>query len=239
MKIQKALLIVLILLLLLLVGKAISMLGANLNFYQASKLQEHWLKTGKLANKQQYTNALEAIESANSKHPNNPEYIVTQGLILEWAGISDLFTEQEQQQNLLLAKQYYLKATELRPTWSVTWANLAILKWRLNEIDQALIDYLMQAEKFGKNTVDVQKSWVEVGLFLYQNKSKYTPQIMTGLRSHLQFMLQDHRVKIRRSAINIVKRHGAERLVCKWIRTYDFDTTSQQKALCNKASAPF
>ena len=232
MKIQKILLIASIPLLLFLTSKAISMLAANLNFHQTNQIQKHWLKKGKVTNKQEYTKALDAISLANEQHPNNPEYLVTQALVLEWAGISRLFTASEQKSNLLLAKKYYLNATQLRPTWSVTWASLAILKWRLNEIDQNLVDYLIQAEYYGKNTHAVQKAWVDLGLFLYLKKSPLTPKIIAGLRRHLQSMLKDDRANIRTSAINIVNRHKAQRLVCKWIRTYDFDTRSLQKSLC-------
>jgi hypothetical protein len=232
MNVQKPLLIVFILLLLFLTTQAISKLSANLNFYHTFQLKELWLKNAELPNKLQYVKALNAIELANEYHPKNPEYLITQGLILEWAGVSKLFSEQEQNNNLLLAKAYYIKATNLRPTWAVTWANLAVLKWRLNEIDQTLINYLIQANKYGKNVTEVRKIWVDVGLFLYQNKSPYSSQVIRGLRQHLKLMLQDDRVQIRKSAVSIVKRHNAERFVCKWIRTYSFDTTWQQKALC-------
>lgn len=232
MKVQKLFIILFIIFLLFLTGKAITMLSANLSFYHTFQLKELWKKNQELTNKKQYIKALTAIDAANKKHPNNPQYLVTQGLVLEWGGISELFSKQDQQQNLINAKQYYLKATILRPTWPVTWSTLAMLKWRLNEIDQELIEYLLKADKYGKNIIDVRQTWVDIGLFLYQSKSSYSPLIIKGLRRHTQLMLLDHQPWVRRSAIKIIRRHNAEDRVCKWVRTYRDDTSRQQKALC-------
>ncbi|MBU2892255.1 VpsP family polysaccharide biosynthesis protein [Colwellia sp. D2M02] len=229
---QKTLLTLLFFVLLYLAAQAVTMLNANLHYYKAFQLKELWLKNKTLSEKSQYLTAISAINNANSKHPNNPHYLVTQGLILEWGGISSIFSPSEQKSNLVEAKKYYLKALELRPTWPVTWATLAILKWRLNEIDQELINYLHQADKYGSNIIEVHQAWVDIGFYLYQNKSPYTAQIMSGLRRHLQLMLQDKQPWVRRSAISIIKRHHKEALVCKWLLTYSFDTSEQQRAIC-------
>jgi hypothetical protein len=126
----------------------------------------------------------------------------------------------------------------LRPTWPVTWATLATLKWRLGEIDQDLIEYLKQANKYGNTTLAVREAWLDIGLYLYLNKSPYTAQIMKGLREHFEFMIRDshksNSYAIKYSAINIIKRHNAQRIACKWLRTYDFDTTWHQQQLCKK-----
>lgn len=218
--------------LILLCYQAVRMTSANLNFYQAFQLKELWFKNNELTSKSQYDDALRSIDRANKLHPNNPQYLITQGLVLEWGGISDIFSEKDKIQNLQLAKGYYLRAVELRPTWPVTWATLAILKWRLNEIDQSLIDYLQQADKFGQHTLDVHNAWVDVGFYLYMNKSPYTVQIMKKLRVHLELMLKDDRMSIRQSAVNIIKRHNAQRQVCKWLASYKFDTVWHQTKLC-------
>ncbi len=218
--------------LVLLCYQAIKMVSANLSFYQTFQLKELWLKNETLADISQYKTALQAIEDSNNTHKNNPHYLITQGLVLEWGGISDIFSNKEQQQKLLLAKEYYLDAVALRPTWPVTWATLAILKWRLNEIDQSLVDYLKLADKYGPHTLAVQQAWLDVGFFLYKNKSPYTVQIIKGLRHHLNLMLKDSRINVRKSAIAIIKRHNAQKQACNWLSTYDFDTTWHKANLC-------
>lgn len=232
-KIQKVILMVSMTILAFLCYKSAKMVSANLNYYQTYQLKEFWLKNQKLTNTVQYQSALQAIDYANDTHKNHPEYLITQGLVLEWGGISDLFSIEEQKEQLRLAKTYYLQAVLLRPTWPVTWATLAILKWRLNEIDQSLVDYLKLAEKFGKHTTEVHQAWVDVGFYLYKSKSPYTVQIIQGLREHLRLMLQDERSTIRHSAVAIIKRHQAQKQACNWLSTYKFDTSWHKTTLCD------
>jgi len=232
-KAQKALLITCAVLLMFLGYQAVKMLNANLSFYQTFQLKELWLKNNTLTDTSQYQIALQAINNANNAHQNNPHYLITQGLVLEWGGISDIFSKEERQQKLRLAKDYYLQAVALRPTWPVTWATLAILKWRLNEIDQSLVDYLKQADKYGAHTLDVHHAWVDVGFYLYKSKSLYTVQIIQGLRRHLKLMLKDDRITVRKSAVAMIKRHTAEKQACNWLSTYEFDTSWHKTALCS------
>ena len=229
---QKAVLAICVFVLILLCYQAIKMTGANLSFYKTFQLKELWFKNNELTSKSQYETALHAINYSNNAHPNNPQYLITQGLVLEWGGISDILSEQEKEQNLRLAKRYYLHSVELRPTWPVTWATLAILKWRLNEIDQSLVDYLKLAHRYGKHTLDVHHAWVDVGFYLYKSKSPYTVQIIKDLRYHLELMLKDERITVRKSAIKIIKRHNAQRQACNWLANYAFDTTWHQAKLC-------
>ncbi len=214
---QKTLLIVLSITLIIACYPAIKMTGANLQFYKASQLQAHWLKNNSLTNKPQYLTAVNAISNANAAHLNNPRYLAEQGLIHEWAGISAIFNKDDQQKNLLAAKHFYLKAVELRPTWPTTWASLALLKWRLNEMDQELIHYLIQADKFGANMDDVHNAWLDIGLYLYKSKSQYTVQIIKKLRSHLKTIASNSRPFYRNKAISIIKRHNAQKQACMWL----------------------
>lgn len=210
------------------------MLGANLNFYQAFQLEKRWKTNQSLNSVEQFEQALSAINQANLSHKNNSHYLITQGLIYEWGGISDVFEQSKQRELLLQAKQRYLQAVELRPTWPVTWATLAILKWRLKEIDEEMISFLQQADRYGSNTPEVRRAWLNVGFYIYKSKSAYTTQIIKGLRKHLELSMADNRQKIRQSTLSIVKRHNAESLLCSWSAHYDFDTSWYDKALCQK-----
>ena len=212
--------------------QALKMLSANLNFYQAFQLEKNWQKNESLSSVTQFEQALKEIEQSNRSHPNNPHYLITQGLIYEWGGISKEFDEKKQRELLLQAKRYYLNAVALRPTWPVTWATLAVLKWRLEEIDQEMINFLKQADKYGQHTQEVSRAWLDVGFYVYKNKSVYTPQIIEGLRKHLKLSMADKRQGIRQSTLSIVKRHNAGLLLCSWSINYSFDTSWYDKALC-------
>jgi len=229
---KKAVLIFCSILLIFLGYQAFKMLSANLNFYQAFQVEKIWKKNKSVSSAAQFEQALNNIEQSNMSHPNNPRYLVSQGLIYEWGGISKEFDEKKQKELLLQAKNHYLQAVALRPTWPVTWSALAVLKWRLEEIDQEMIDFLEQADKFGQNTEVVHRAWLDVGFYIYKSKSIYSPQIITGLRKHLKLSMADTRRKIRRSTLAIVKRHNAELLLCSWSSNYSFDTSWYDKALC-------
>lgn len=212
--------------------QAFKMLGANLHFYQAFQIEKIWQKKESLSSVSQFEQALNKIEQSNLLHSDNPRYLVSQGLIYEWGGISKEFDKKKQKELLLQAKRNYLHAVELRPTWPVTWAALAVLKWRLEEIDQEMIDYLNQADKFGQYTEVVNRAWLDVGFYVYKSKSIYSAQIITGLRKHLKLSMADPRQKIRESTLAIVKRHNAEVLLCSWSINYSFDTSWYDKSLC-------
>jgi tetratricopeptide (TPR) repeat protein len=229
---KKIILIFCFFLLIFLGYQAIKMLSANLSFYQAFQLENNWQKNKSLSSATQFEQALKEIEQSNLSHPNNPHYLVTQGEIYEWGGISDEFDENKQRELLLQAKRYYLNAVELRPTWPFTWATLAVLKWRLEEIDQEMINFLKQADKYGQHTAGVSRAWLDVGFYIYKNKSVFTPQIIAGLRKHLKISMADIRPEIRRSTLSIVKRHNASLLLCSWSINYSFDTSWYDKALC-------
>lgn len=231
-QLKKTILIFCIFSLMYLGYQSVKMFSANLKFYQAFQLEKSWQKSESLSSVTQFEQALKAIDQSNDSHPNNPHYLITQGLIYEWGGISKSFDEKKQSDLLLHAKLYYLKAVELRPTWPVTWATLAVLKWRLEEIDQEMIDFLKQADKYGQHTEEVSRAWLDVGFYIYKNKSVYTPQIIDGLRKHLKLSMADKRQIIRQSTLSIVKRHNAEPLLCSWSINYDFDISWYTKAFC-------
>jgi len=226
----KSILIFTLLLLIFLAYQATKMLAANLNFYQAFQLEKNWQENKSLTSSVQFEQALSSIKQSNLSHTNNPHYLITQGLIYEWGGISEVFDNKKQRELLLQAKQYYLTAVKLRPTWPITWATLAILKWRLKEVDQEMINFLKQADKYGRHTPEVNLAWLDVGLYLYKSKSVYSSQIINGLRVHTELMIK---APLNRAiVVNNLRRHNAIGLVCRWLINYNFDTSWYQEKVC-------
>ncbi|WP_448212796.1 VpsP family polysaccharide biosynthesis protein [Colwellia sp. MEBiC06753] len=186
---------------------------ANLRYRTAYNLIEKWRLNTELPSDEELNLAYEQIQQANALHPKNPHYLITKGLVLEWYGIAhqDLTRWQE-------AKLYYLQATALRPTWPVTWATLAILKWRLEEIDQQLLEYLTRANQFGPARLEVHEAWIEIGFHLYRTRHPLTAKVITAVRSHLNAMLSSTDPERRQSAIHIIERHAMFKQVCSWIQ---------------------
>ncbi|REL31955.1 VpsP family polysaccharide biosynthesis protein [Thalassotalea euphylliae] len=218
---RKAGLVVLSLLLLLMAWQAIQIGRANLSYLAAHNAAEYWRKEKLTPSQESLQSALMSAQKANSIDPNNPHYLLTEALIWEWQGIT-----LNQIEDFSKAKLLYLEATQYRPTWPVTWATLAILKWRLNEFDEEMLYFLYQAERFGPNRKEVHEAWLEIGLHLYQQKHQYTAKLIKPIRKHLRAMLGSHDKEYHRSAVNIIERHQAQRLACSWIQ-YDVNLAEQ------------
>lgn len=115
---------------------------------------------------QSYQNAQQSIDKAISLH-ELPQYLEGKAQLLEW-GVR-LGIETDKAKTLYKANDLYLQSVQLRPTWPTTWAALALNKWHLQEFDQALITYLLNAHKFGKNKPEVKLLWQQLGTFLAQS----------------------------------------------------------------------
>lgn len=206
---------------------------ANLKFYSVHQTLAYWQKNNKVTDQEEFEHTVKLINQATNLHPDNPKYLITQGLVYEWGGIdADSIGLASSVQYFKSAEQSYLKAIELRPTWPGTWATLAILKWRLNEIDQQLIDYLLLADKFGEHNEQVQDAWLEVGFYLYKSKSRYTAKIIKGLRKHLRSMIEDTRSDRNYTAKQIIERHKVESLACNWITSFNLESRQKVSQVC-------
>ena len=234
---KKIVMIFLSLFLLFLTWQSLKMGKANLNFYAAHQIVESWMENRVLTDPAQYQRALTSINDSNESHPANSHYLLTQGRIYEWGGTSKIFTdENEKKQHLLNAKKYYLEAVKLRPTWPGTWATLAILKWRLGEIDQQFVDFLLQADKFGQHIPEVNQAWLEIGFYLYQSENKLSVQIIKGLKKHLNIMFNDLRPGSKKLAMDIIKRHNAQKYACSWLNNNENFVGNYKSKICKVAN---
>ncbi|WNC69635.1 hypothetical protein RI845_05665 [Thalassotalea nanhaiensis] len=119
--------------------------------------------------RQSYQNALKSIDKAIALH-RLPQYIESKAQLLEW-GVR-LGIESNKVKTLHQANALYLQSVRLRPTWPTTWAALALNKWHLQEFDQEMITYLLNAHKFGKNKPEVKQLWQQLGYALADSENK-------------------------------------------------------------------
>ena len=116
-----------------------------------------------------YKNALSTIGTAINLH-NNPQYLEKKAQIIEWGVRLKL----EPLTALYQANNLYIESITLRPTWAPTWAALALNKWHLQEFDQDMLHYLVNAYHFGKNSPEVKQVWKAVTpILLDSNLNKY------------------------------------------------------------------
>ena len=80
-----------------------------------------------------------AISTANFLHSSNPLFINLTGLIKEWETKPNF----DLQDRLGQLKESYIQDTKIKPIWPVTWANLAIVKWHLQEFDEDFYNLVM------------------------------------------------------------------------------------------------
>jgi hypothetical protein len=126
-----------------------------------------------------------------------------------------------------MAKQYYLQATQLRPSWAVTWASLVMVKWRLQEFDQEMLGFLANADKFGPFKPEVHILYSQLGLALYKNNNRLLIIIRPVFERHLALGMRNR--KSRQTVINTINNNGLNRQVCRWLRFEPKSTTSPLK----------
>lgn len=193
--------------------------SASLSFYRVKNILTEWQSEGNQQSEQQYLLAKNAIQSALHSHPNNPLYVDIIAQIYEWGAIAEY---EDNKEALAQAKQYYTKATQLRPSWPVTWASLAMIKWRSQEFDDELLDYLNQANHFGPLKPEVHILFSELGLALYKNNHPLLLKIRPLFYQHLALGLRNP--VSRKLVVASINQSGLDKQVCRWLRNEPEET---------------
>lgn len=187
--------------------------SASLSFYRVKNILEEWQTEGNQQSEQQYLLAKNAIISAIDSHPDNPLYVDIMAQIYEWGAIAEY---EDNTEALKQAKYYYLKATQLRPSWPVTWASLAMIKWRSQEFDDEMLEYLHQATKLGPLKPEVHILYSELGLALYKNNHPLLLKIRPLFYRHLALGLRNP--SSRPLVVASINQSGLDKQVCRWLR---------------------
>jgi hypothetical protein len=197
---------------------------ASIEFYRVNNILSLWQTNEEQQSEVQYLLAKNGMLSAIKKHPNHPLYIDTMAQIYEWGSIAGY---EDSKKALATAKQYYLQATQLRPSWAVTWASLVMVKWRLQEFDQEMLSFLANADKFGPFKPEVHILYSQLGLALYKNNNPLLIIIRPVFERHLALGMRNR--KSIQTVINTINNNGLNRQVCRWLRFEPKSTTSPLK----------
>jgi hypothetical protein len=209
-KINRWYLIPAIILLAFLAIKAGSLGLANLQVIKAENIFAVWDKTHKVTSVEQWQEAFDAIARSQSLHPNNPHNFTLKARLYERRGLSE-FTENASEDFHRALKLHY-QAAKLRPLWPYTWAEMAGLKIRLNEVDGDLAFYIERAMATGPYTDKVHEVVVAYGLARLA-ANPFEP--VEGFKVHVLRGLQNpHTGKWVRTTIEL---NGREVMVCRWI----------------------
>ena len=189
---------------------------ASLNFYVVKNTLSSWQSDRSTLTEQSYDKAKAEISQARERHPSHPLYFELSAEIYEWGAITGY---ENKSIALKQAKRLYMKAAGMRPTWPVTYASLAMNKWRSNEFDQELINYLRLADKYGPKKAEVNILFVEMGLALYQSNHPFYAHLRPTLKQRLSQGARN--AQSRERVIAAIQRHKAKRTVCRWLGDSD------------------
>lgn len=209
--------LVLILLLITTIGlyNAIRFGAAALDYYFVRNAIELWQKDANQQTSEKYNAAKEAINSAEFKHSSHPLYADLSGQLAEWGVIAGY----ESEDALLNAKADYLRATQLRPSWPVTWGSLALIKWRLQEFDDEMLKYLNMADQMGGQKPEVHVLFSELGTALYQANHPFYVNIREQTQQRLIDGLRNRESRAR--VIQAIEKNNAMELACIWSSRID------------------
>lgn len=223
--INKYYLIPALLLLTYLAIKAGSLGLANLQIIKAENIFAQWAVKGQVSTVEQWRKAYAAVERSLSLHPGNPHNFTLQARLFEWRGLSE--SSDDSQSDFHRALELHQRAAELRPLWPYTWAEMAALKIRLNEIDEQLTVYIERAQATGPYTDKVHEVVVAYGLVLmaadpFSKIAGFKEQTLRGLQN-------PHSTKRVRE---LIEQNGRDALVCRWITQANED--QKDAGMCNK-----
>ncbi|GLR72873.1 VpsP family polysaccharide biosynthesis protein [Agaribacter marinus] len=183
---------------------------ANIDFYFVKNSIDEWRAEQTVQSKESFVSTVDAISSARHKHATHPLYWDMTGQVVEWGVVNGYLTHSQ----LDNAEKLYLKATTLRPAWPVTWASLAMVKWRKRQLDEQFSTYLDNANRLGTMKPEVHVAYAKIGLALYLANHPFFNKIrgivikrlMSGLRHPAS----------RQEILNYIIKYNHMRTVCRW-----------------------
>ena len=135
-----------------------------------------WQKLKKIADEEMWTEVEWALQLATSIDEANADYHNDLGRLYEYTASTNMFTDRKNSELRHRALYSFRKSLELRPDWPVAWANLALIKYSLQNIDDEFEKALTTAVQQGVALSDVQKIVTEAGIANWQVLSKHTRQ---------------------------------------------------------------
>jgi len=185
--------------------------AASLDYYHVRNAIEQWQDSGELDNIEHYLSVKNAIQTARALHKSNPLYMDLSGQVIEWGVISGF----ESDIQLLNAKQDYLAASKVRPLWPSTWANLAMIKWRLQEFDDEMLTFLRKANNYGSQTPEVHMLFSRLGVSLYKSNHPMYTEFKDAIRNHIRLGLRNE--NLNQELVDYITLSNALGDVCRWL----------------------
>jgi len=139
--------------------------------------------------------SFEQLESLETKtlyaiklRPDNGEYREYLGRLYYLKAIQHTDSPHLFFDNIQLAYDTHRKASQLRPNWPYSWANMALMKSHLNQFDAGFMHSFNQAEKFGPWEISSNITIAQAGLngWTYLNPAMQDKTVQAIERIHQQ-----------------------------------------------------
>ncbi|MFC3121287.1 VpsP family polysaccharide biosynthesis protein [Agaribacter flavus] len=189
--------------------------GASLDYYFVRNSIELWQKEANIQSVSLFDTAESSVSRAQKLHFSHPLYTDMRGQVIEWGVVANYRSSEY----LELAEFMYQKSISMRPSWPVSWASLAMVKWRKGEFDEELLEYLSTASRLGPMKPEVHRVYSEVGLHLYQTNNLMFIQIRDEVINRLILGLRD--TASRKSVLDAIARTNSKRTACIWVNQKD------------------
>jgi hypothetical protein len=189
--------------------------AATLDYYFVRNTIELWQTSAQQQSEQAYLAAKTAVNTAEILHSSHPLYADLSGQVTEWGVVA----QYESVEALNQAEADYLRAVSLRPAWPVTWASLAMIKWRKQEFDDVMLRYLSNADRLGQQKPEVHVLFVELGLALYRNNHPFYKHIREQTQVRLVKGLRNPKTRPR--ILQIIASNDAMAFACIWSESRD------------------
>ena len=137
-------------------------------YYRPGKaVLERWKRKEAQLEQQDWDRMRRQMDRALKLAPSNPDIMHACGSALEGRYIRNAPGDRIAQPARRQAADYYRAAISRRPTWPFTWADLALVKYRLDELDDEFYHALYQSTAVGPWEPGVQRVVAYIGLKLW------------------------------------------------------------------------
>jgi len=182
---------------------------ASVISYASVEKMSDWRQFYRHLNHAQWESIRYKLNEALIFNPDNPDLMQSLGAAYENEYAFHPASDSNAQRHRKAAQEYYRESLNKRPSWPHHWVDLALVKYRLNEIDGEFYQAMTNALLLGPWEPWVQRIVADIGMHNWYN---FQPEMQALIKTTIQ-----NGVKHRNSAkpmLELVKRYDMFELVC-------------------------
>jgi len=168
--------------------------------YPARRALAQWASEKRAPGETEWQAVHAALERAAALAPANPLYVEELGRLLELRAAGMDRSDPAARSLLEQSRAQFRQAVAMRPGSPYAWASLALVKFRLNEMDYEFYGALERAARFGPWEPAVQLALADIGLASWMLLALPGKQQVLGALE--RGMLRQHKEIVRIAAIH-------------------------------------